>query len=232
MKVLQVYTDFADAMEELNDAEKGRLFMAMLEYARSGARPVFRGGEKVLWPVAKGNIDKQIEAYHQRCETNRRNITSRYESLPEATNRSSSYRIEDKEKDKGKNKESNYINTLPSFVHSPGEDPEADKELERMIERLQLHVYLGSERSFARSVESAIRVMWYSNSIKVNGLRIGQGAVRSVLRELTIDHIDAILNRLRNMDPEEPVTNGQSYLMACIYNAPADCAVNAEREAN
>ena len=62
MKLMQVYTDFAEAMEELSDAERGRLFMAMLKYAESGAEPVFRGNEKVLWPVAKGNIDRQAEA--------------------------------------------------------------------------------------------------------------------------------------------------------------------------
>ena len=39
----------------------------------------------------------------------------------------------------------------------------------------------------------------------------------------------SLLDRLRNMDPEEPGTNGQAYLMACIYNAPADFAVNNKR---
>lgn len=230
MKVLQVYTDFADAMKELNDAERGRLFVAMLEYARSGAEPVFRGVEKILWPVAKSNIDKQIEAYQQRCETNRKNITSRYESLPETTNRSESYLIVDKEKDKEKDKDNKYIKTLPSFVHSPGEDPTADADLERLIDRLQLHLYQGTEKTFARSVENTIKLMWYSNTIKVNNRRIGQDAVRSVLKELTIDHVDFILSRIRNMG--DRVTNGQAYLISCIYNAPADFAVNAEREAN
>ena len=102
MKFLQVFTDFAEAMEELNDAERGRLFMAMLKYAESGAEPVFRGNEKVLWPVAKGNIDRQAEAYAHRCEVNRRNITSRYESLPRATNRNESKQDKDKDKDKDK----------------------------------------------------------------------------------------------------------------------------------
>ena len=230
MKVLQVYTDFADAMKELNDAERGRLFVAMLEYARSGAEPVFRGVEKILWPVAKLNIDKQIEAYQQRCETNRKNITSRYESLPETTNRSESYLIVDKEKDKEKDKDNKYINTLPSFVHSPGEDPAADADLERLIDRLQLHLYQGTEKTFARSVENTIKLMWYSNTIKVNNRRIGQGAVRSVLKELTIDHVDFILSRIRNIG--DRVTNGQAYLVSCIYNAPADFAVNTGREAN
>jgi len=101
MKVLKVFVDFADAMKELNDAERGRLFMAMLEYARSGAEPVFRGNEKVLWPVAKGNIDNQQRAYDHICAVNRANITSRYEPLRQHTNRNEPK--QDKEKEKIKN---------------------------------------------------------------------------------------------------------------------------------
>lgn len=98
MKVLKVFVDFADAIEELNDAERGRLFMAMLEYARSGAAPVFRGAEKVLWPVAKGNIDNQRRAYEHVCAVNKSNVTTRYESLRTATNRSESKQDKEKEK--------------------------------------------------------------------------------------------------------------------------------------
>lgn len=98
MKVLKVFVDFADAMKELNDAERGRLFMAMLEYARSGAEPVFRGSEKVLWPVAKGNIDNQKQAYDHICAVNKTNITNRYELLRQSTNRNESNQDKDKEK--------------------------------------------------------------------------------------------------------------------------------------
>lgn len=97
MKVLKVFVDFADAIKELNDAERGRLFMAMLEYARSGASPVFRGAEKVLWPVAKGNIDNQRKAYEHVCAVNKSNITNRYESLRFVTNRNDSKQDKDKE---------------------------------------------------------------------------------------------------------------------------------------
>lgn len=98
MKVLKVFVDFADAMKELNDAERGRLFTAMLEYARSGAAPVFRGAEKVLWPVAKGAIDNQQRAYNHICEVNRQNVTNRYEPLRYTTNRREP--LQDKEKTK------------------------------------------------------------------------------------------------------------------------------------
>lgn len=100
MKVLKVFVDFADAMKELNEAERGRLFMAMLEYARSGAEPVFRGNEKVLWPVAKGNIDNQQKAYDHICAVNKNNVTNRYEPLRTVTIRSEPK--QDKEKEKRK----------------------------------------------------------------------------------------------------------------------------------
>ena len=60
MKYLKVFTDFADAMEELGDAERGRLFTAMLKYAETGAAPDFRGNERFIWPVAKLQIDFKV----------------------------------------------------------------------------------------------------------------------------------------------------------------------------
>ena len=100
MKYLKVFVDFADKIELLGDAERGRLFTAMLEYASSGAEPDLRGNERFIWPTAKSEIDRQSESYKARCETNRKNITSRYESIRNATNRNESYQDKDKDKDK------------------------------------------------------------------------------------------------------------------------------------
>ena len=100
MKYLKVFVDFADKIELLGDAERGRLFTAMLEYASSGAEPDLRGNERFIWPTAKSEIDRQSESYKARCETNRKNITSRYESLRIATNRNESYQDKDKEQEK------------------------------------------------------------------------------------------------------------------------------------
>ena len=102
MKYLKVFVDFADKIELLGDAERGRLFTAMLEYASSGAEPDLRGNERFIWPTAKSEIDRQSESYKARCETNRKNITSRYESIRIATNRNESYQDKDKDKDKDK----------------------------------------------------------------------------------------------------------------------------------
>ena len=78
MKYLKVFVDFADKIELLGDAERGRLFTAMLEYASSGAEPDLRGNERFIWPTAKSEIDRQADSYKNICETNTRIATERY----------------------------------------------------------------------------------------------------------------------------------------------------------
>ena len=70
MKYLKVWTDFADILAPLNDSEVGRLFLAMLNYARTGEEPEsFTGNESFLWAVAKRDIDITAE----KAETLRQN---------------------------------------------------------------------------------------------------------------------------------------------------------------
>ena len=73
MKYLKVFTDFVDNIGDLGDAERGRLFTAMLEYARTGSEPELRGNERFLWRTAKKQIDNQRESYETRCTVNARN---------------------------------------------------------------------------------------------------------------------------------------------------------------
>ena len=65
MKYLKVYTDFLTDMEELNDAEKGRLFVMMLKYA-AGDNPSPEGNERYVWGTARKQIDAQIAAYNDK----------------------------------------------------------------------------------------------------------------------------------------------------------------------
>ena len=120
------------------------------------------------------------------------------------------------------NNDSKAIMALPSIGHYSEE-----KELEGLIAGLELDLY--EDQRFAKAIEQAIRAMYRAEAIKVNGQTVPRSAVRDVLRMLTIDHIDYILSQLCNQDPEEPVRRGQAYLIACLYNAPADCLVNQKR---
>lgn len=70
MKYLKVWTDFEDLLQPLEEDEIGRLFLAMLRYAKTGIEPVgFVGNEGFLWKVAKRDIDLANE----RAETLRNN---------------------------------------------------------------------------------------------------------------------------------------------------------------
>ena len=69
MEYLKIWTSFRESISPLNDAEKGRLFDAMLLYAETGELPDFKGNERYIWPTAKQAIDRAA----QKAETLRQN---------------------------------------------------------------------------------------------------------------------------------------------------------------
>lgn len=64
---IKIYFDFEENCEKLNDAEKGRLLLAMLRYAQTGEAPDLKGNERYLWPVFKASINRDIDAYDQKA---------------------------------------------------------------------------------------------------------------------------------------------------------------------
>lgn len=69
MKYVKAYYDWIEQTAALDDAERGRLFIAVLEYARSGECPPLSGRESVLFPVFKAVIDRDAE----KAESNSQN---------------------------------------------------------------------------------------------------------------------------------------------------------------
>ncbi len=65
MRYVQVYFDFIHSLTPLSDAERGRLFTAMLEYAGQGTEPDLRGNERFVWPQLKSQIDRDNERYDE-----------------------------------------------------------------------------------------------------------------------------------------------------------------------
>lgn len=61
MHYLKIFTDFEDAITPLGDPERGRLFTAMLHYARTGEELKLTGNERIIWPTAKANIDREVQ---------------------------------------------------------------------------------------------------------------------------------------------------------------------------
>ncbi len=103
MKYLKVFTDFASSLEPLGDAECGRLFKAMLEYARTGQEPDFRGNERFIWPTAKQSIDRDSETYRRKVDaalkaTEKRYRTQTYDNVQKETSTCDNAQDNDKDK--------------------------------------------------------------------------------------------------------------------------------------
>lgn len=58
---VKAYYDWVEQMAALEDDERGRLFVAILEYARSGAPPEMSGREAILFPVFKAVVDREAQ---------------------------------------------------------------------------------------------------------------------------------------------------------------------------
>ncbi len=103
------YHSYLEAIELLNDAERGRLFTACLVYSMTGEASELRGNERFVFAGMKSQIDRDCRQYENRCETNRKNgalggqtrVSERYQTLPNASER---FRMPPKEKEKAKEK--------------------------------------------------------------------------------------------------------------------------------
>lgn len=70
------YHSYLDFMEELGDAECGRLFKACLEYSKTGATPELRGNERFVFAGIRTQIDRDKDEYDRRCMQNSKNRSS------------------------------------------------------------------------------------------------------------------------------------------------------------
>lgn len=86
------YHSYLKSIDPLNDAERGRLFTACLEYSMTGEAPDLRGNERFVFPVMKERIDRDKTRYAAKCEANRKNVKKRwsdtnvYDRIPSNTN--------------------------------------------------------------------------------------------------------------------------------------------------
>lgn len=83
-KAIYLYLDYLELFEGYTIEQRGQLVTAMLEYAATGAVPDFDGPEGYVWPVLRGQIDRDREKYNARCKRNAENAR-RKQSEPPAT---------------------------------------------------------------------------------------------------------------------------------------------------
>ena len=68
MTYIKLFVDYLDAIEPLGDAERGRLFTSLLEYARTGEAPQLGGNERFLFPMMRAQIDRDNAAMAELSE--------------------------------------------------------------------------------------------------------------------------------------------------------------------
>lgn len=151
------YHSYLEVMEQLNDAEKGRLFTACLQYSKTGEVPQLSGNERFVFPTFKAQIDRDNAKYQEKCRKQSENIkkrwnTSEYQSIPTDTtvyHRIPPYTNDTKTKEKEKEKEKTKTKeNTPPVPPSRGEPGKQEDGLACLREPLRgkLQVWLDYKR--------------------------------------------------------------------------------------
>lgn len=111
---VKAFFDWIEQVSALEDDEKGRLFVAILEYARSGEVSDMQGRESILFPVFKSQIDRDMESSKKQSENGKKGgrpkaktESEENQTKPKQTKRkpAKANKEEEKEKDKEKDKD-------------------------------------------------------------------------------------------------------------------------------
>lgn len=212
MEYVKVFTDFAKAMEPLSDAERGRLFMAMLEYAASGTEPEFRGNERFLWPTAKSQIDRNTARYQHICEVNAENGSKGgrpYKTEQNRKNRMGFLKTEksqeeekdqEKEEDQDKEKEKEEINTPPNLPREVKENTKKEKVKEK---------------------GDVFGEFAGGNPELLEALRGFEQMRRGIKKPLTERAKQMVVDKLEKLS--EPYRNRSGYQIACLNQSVLGC---------
>lgn len=112
---IKVFTDYLEAIEFLGDAERGRLFTALLTYAKTGAVPQLGGNERFVFPIMRAQIDRDMAAMAEISKTRsnaakesyarRMQVQQMQANAASAANASKCCKDKDKDEDKEKDKD-------------------------------------------------------------------------------------------------------------------------------
>jgi hypothetical protein len=103
------YHSYLEALEQLNDAERGRLFTACLMYSKTGEAPELRGNERFVFPAFRSQIDRDNANYEEKCRKQSANARKRWDAaacdgMPTDAKHAKT-KEKEKEKEKAKEKE-------------------------------------------------------------------------------------------------------------------------------
>lgn len=159
MVYVKLFVDYLDAIEPLGDAERGRLFTALLEYARTGEVPQLGGNERFIFPMMKAQLDRDaasnMELSEKRAAAGSLGGKQKQANI---ANGSKSYQDKDKEEDKDKDKE----------------EDESDKTRTRRFTPPALDEVIAYCQERGKGVDAQRWYDYYSS----NGWKVGKNAMK------------------------------------------------------
>lgn len=213
------YHSYLETMEALTDAEKGRLFTACLIYSKTGEVPQLSGNERFVFPAFKGQIDRDTSKFEAKCQKNRESAGKRWNA--NANEHISSDTKYAKEKEKEKEKEKSVLSPLPPQGNDRTDIDELESEVKDQIEYEVLLQDYG-QAELDEIVCIITDVLCARRPIRIGGTEYPYEIVRKRLLSLTAEHITHVLENRGNSN--KPIRNVKSYLLAMLYNAPAELA--------
>ena len=221
---VKAFYDWPEQMSALTDAEKGRLFVAILKYGETGEIPEMQGAERILFPVFKAQIDrdagrseagkKAVNARwnKEKSEEPVREDTNRYESIRTDTESYEVYEaIPKKKEEKEKEEEEELVYAISV---SPSITDNADDLIDRLTDgRTDLR------DDFVDAVKMAAADMLKAPYTTVEGTKIPLAAVRQRLKMLTGEDLADVQEAVARSGTMAE-SGSVRYLKSCLYNAP------------
>lgn len=221
---VKAFFDWPEQMSALTDAEKGRLFVAILKYGETGEIPEMQGAERILFPVFKAQIDrdagrseagkKAVNARwsKEKAEEPVREDTNRYESIRTDTEQYEAYEaIPKKKEEKEKEEEEELVYAISV---SPSITDNADDLIDRLTDgRTDLR------DDFVAAVKMAAADMLKAPYTTVEGTKIPLAAVKQRLKMLTSEDLADVQEAVARSGTTAE-SGSVKYLKSCLYNAP------------
>ena len=223
---VKAFYDWPEQMSALTDAEKGRLFVAILKYGETGEIPEMQGAERILFPVFKAQIDrdagrseagkKAVNARwsKEKAEEPVREDTNVYEPIRTDTESYEAYEaIPKKKEEKEKEEEEELVYAISV---SPSITDNADDLIDRLTDgRTDLR------DDFVDAVKMAAADMLKAPYTTVEGTKIPLAAVRQRLKMLTGEDLADVQEAVARSGTMAE-SGSVRYLKSCLYNAPLD----------
>lgn len=167
---IKVYKDFISIAEALDNGQRGKLFLAILQYANGQEPTGLSGAEYIAFLTIKAQIDRDQSEYASKSEKNREN--GRKGGRPKKANGfeenrtvfSETQKSQDKEKDKDKEEEKD------KEVSPKPPKPKTERKFQPPTER-EVAEY---SRQSGYYVDAQRFVSWYTS----NGWRVGKNPMK------------------------------------------------------